>query len=82
MPESVLTDQEAKLFALSFSIVNEWATEWVAVLDGTQTKEQAFDSFNEYLKPVGQVLAVAVSLPGVAEQVLRLQEESQETSLF
>lgn len=65
----ILSDQEAKLLAVTFEILNEWAGQWIAVDDGEKTKEQAFEDFDAFLRPVGQTMAVALSLPGVEDQI-------------
>lgn len=78
--ENILTDQEAKLLAVSFEILSEWAKLWVEVSSGALTKEQAFDQFNEFLVPIGQVISLALALPGVSEQILKIQEKAEQQS--
>lgn len=77
MTDSPLSDQEAKLLALSFAIVNEWATQFLNMDEGKQTKEEAYDKFNEYLVPIGELLAIVLNLPGVEAQILDMHEEAQ-----
>jgi hypothetical protein len=72
---TVLQEQEARLLAVNFEIVNAWAEVWVEVQDGVKTVQEAFDEYNAYLVPIGQMLAIALSLPGVTEQVEELIKE-------
>lgn len=78
----MFTDKEAKLFGVALNIVNNWAENFVNVVDGKITKEQAFDNYNEYLVPLGQILHFAMILPGVAEQVERVTKEANSESIF
>lgn len=68
MANQILTEQEMKLFGVGLSIMGAWAEEYMKVKDGLQTYEEAFNNFNEYLTPVGQIFAIAMTLPGMAEQ--------------
>ena len=74
--EKVLDEQELRLLAINFEIVNAWAEVWIDVQDGKKTVEEAFDEYNAYLVPIGQMLAIAIALPGVEEQLLELIQEN------
>lgn len=73
--ENFLTDQEAKLMAVTLEILNEWAGQWIAVADGHKTRDEAFDDFDAFLRPVGSMFAVALSLPGVEDHLNAVKAE-------
>lgn len=73
--DNLLTDQEAKLMAVTLEILNEWAGQWIAVDEGRKTEKEAFDAFDEFLRPVGQMFAVALSLPGVEDHLNAVKAE-------
>lgn len=75
--QNILNEQELRLLAINFEIVNAWAEVWVDVQDGKKTVQEAFDDYNAYLVPIGQMLAIALSLPGVEAQLAQLLEESK-----
>lgn len=76
--EKIMDSGEIQMLAITFEIVNAWAEQWIAVHDGEKTMEQAFNDYNEYLVPVGQMLALALSLPGVEAQLADLLEKHTE----
>jgi hypothetical protein len=65
----VLSDGEAKLFALTLDVVKTWADLWLSVYEGQRTREEAFEEFNTYLRPIGEVVALAMVLPGIGQQI-------------
>lgn len=75
MTDKPMSDQEARMLAVTFEIINAWAEVWVDVHEGKKTVQEAFDEYNDFLVPIGQMIALSLSLPGVADQLTELKEQ-------